>query len=530
MKGQQLLDSTYLMVGTRRQFFFDDLLIEQAQDVTRRYHHPQKVSLEPLIRSDQPWEHVTYFTCNAWNVIRDPDSGLFKAWYEDWIVDDPANAVTWINESDGKFCIDFHARWPSRLCYAQSQDGIHWEKPMFDYVQEQGHRTNIVLGGADSGLVHCAYVLLDTADPDPQRRYKTVFENRRAKGGNDMAGEGSFRLACSRDGIQWDISGDTIRYGRSGDVLGDVITISRDPESGIYWANNRHPRMCSSHVQDRRQPMQPSWIPPLHPNNPVSENRRRVFRSQSHNLRDWTSPSPLVVPDNAWDNIDDAFYGMEQCQIGSDWIGFLNVFHMTDNSMDVQMAYSRNGIDFQRIQPGRPWLTTSGAPAWDRTMVNICSKPIEVGEDLYVYYGGAPNHHDWWQTGITEGLAVPEATDMGLVDYGLGLATMKRDRFVSLSSAEAREGVVVTPAINTTSPHLRINARTRPGGAVRVAVADGQNNIHSGFGKEQCAVFVGDHVEHEMSWSGQVRLPASNFKKLHFYLKDADLFSFQFHD
>ena len=526
MNGSHL-DNTDLMVGTRRQFFFDDLLVEQGQNITRRYYRPEKVSREPLIRSDRPWERVTYFTCNAWNVIRDPADGLFKCWYEDWQVGDPAKAVTYISESDGKLCLDLHGQWPSRLCYAQSNDGLHWEKPELDIVEEDGRKTNIVLGGGSFGPVHCAYVYLDTADPDPARRYKAMFEHRRAKGGNDMAGEGEFRAASSADGIHWRPWDDRIHYGRCGDVLGDVITISRDPESGIYWANNRHPRMCSAHSQDRRQPVEPGWIPPFHPNNRLHENRRRVFRSESHDLCNWSTPQPLVLPDNAWDNIDDSFYGMEQFQVGDDWVGLVNVFHMTDNTLDVQAAHSRNGRNFQRIQPGRPWLARGGKEGWDRGMVNICSKPVVVGDELYVYYGGAPNHHDWWVTGSAEGLDVPEARDMSLVDYGLGLARMKKDRLVSLSSAEAREGVLVTPAMSTAGTRLIINARTRAGGSVRVAAADGQNRVHAGFDRDCCIGFSGDAVEHEVRWNAQDRLPAGPFRKLHFYLRNADLFSFQ---
>ena len=257
------------------------------------------------------------------------------------------------------------------------------------------------------------------------------------------------------------------------------------------------------------------------------ENRRRVFRSESHDLCNWSSPQPLVVPEDYWDNIDDSFYGMEQFQVGSDWVGLLNVFHMTDNTLDVQLTYSRNGRDFQRIQPGRAWLGTDGQQAWDRHMVTICSKPIVVGDDLYVYYGGSPTRHDWWMVGITEGLDVPEAKTMDMVDYGLGLAKMKKDRFVSLSSAEAREGVVVTPPISKSGPRLVINARTRSDGLVRVAVADGQNQVYPGFDKDNCLGFSGDAVEHEIKWKGQSELPAGNFKKLHFYLNKADIFSFR---
>ena len=116
---------------------------------------------------------------------------------------------------------------------------------------------------------------------------------------------------------------------------------------------------------------------------------------------------------------------------------------------------------------------------------------------------------------------------MGMVDYGLGLAVMKKDRFVSLSSAQAREGLLVTPAVHATGNRLVVNARTRPGGRIQVAIADGQNQVCAGFEKEQCIGFVGDAVEHEIRWKDRNTLPSGHFIKLHFYLKDADLFSFQ---
>ena len=61
----QTLDSTWLHIGGRRQFFFDDLMLEQAQDVTRRYYQPERVTDQPLIQSDRPWEHITYFSTNT---------------------------------------------------------------------------------------------------------------------------------------------------------------------------------------------------------------------------------------------------------------------------------------------------------------------------------------------------------------------------------------------------------------------------------------------------------------------------------
>ncbi len=57
-------DATRLYIGERKQFFFDSLVVESVQNVTRKAHRPVKRET-PLIQADRPWEHVTYFTCNA---------------------------------------------------------------------------------------------------------------------------------------------------------------------------------------------------------------------------------------------------------------------------------------------------------------------------------------------------------------------------------------------------------------------------------------------------------------------------------
>jgi hypothetical protein len=49
-------------------------------------------------------------------------------------------------DSDGKITVDLHGKDLSGVCYAQSADGVTWEKPEMDIVQIDGANTNIVLG------------------------------------------------------------------------------------------------------------------------------------------------------------------------------------------------------------------------------------------------------------------------------------------------------------------------------------------------------------------------------------------------
>ena len=47
-------------IGTRRQLFFDNHIIEMVQTMTRRMHLPVKHERNPLIRKDRPWEPDPY--------------------------------------------------------------------------------------------------------------------------------------------------------------------------------------------------------------------------------------------------------------------------------------------------------------------------------------------------------------------------------------------------------------------------------------------------------------------------------------
>ncbi len=528
MISNLVTDSVYLRVGNRRQFFFDDLLLEQTQNLTRRFHSPQPAGDRPVLSKDRPWEHVLYFSCNTWNVIRDPRDGLFKCWYEDWQIDNLGGAIAWVRQSDNKLCLNLHRSWPSRVLYAQSSDGISWKKPELGIVTENGHRTNVVLGGPDPiGPAHCAYVLLDTLEKDDSRRYKVIFENMASQEADDQGG-GTFRSAYSNDGIHWKVHPEPVRYGQCGSVAGDVVTVSIEPESGIYRLNGRHPMMCSNVVQDLRNPTDGGWIAPSYPHRFGQENRRRIYRTESRDMIHWSTPAPLVVPEHDTDNIDDEFYGMEQFQVGDDWLGLLNVLHNTDNTMDVQLAYSRNGRDFKRIRPGQPWLGRGAEGSWNPHMSTVCSKPIVVDDDLYVYHGGANVHHDWWMVGLPEGLGVPESGNLAAVNYALGLAKMKRDRFVSLAAGPARTGILVTRPIFPAGDGLIVNVKCHHGGRLQAAIADGHGKVISGFERENCRTVVTDAVSCQLIWRGQSKLPTGNFLKLHFFMRHAELFSFQF--
>lgn len=514
-----------LHVGNAKQFFFDNVVIESAQNLTRHVHRPERQLAGPVIHRDQPWEHVTYFTVSSWNVIWDPQDEWFKCWYEDWKFLQPPVG----NE---KMHTPLTDRRGSRYLFARSRDGVRWEKPLLGLVREQGLDTNIVLGDPDYGTVHSGYVFLDPTPKRPDERYKMIYNRITPE-------QNRYEIASSANGVRWRAWAQFPVVGSLGPHLGDVLTIAVEPRSGVYLLNTRHPFMSrvAGHAGDPFSPYYPpspdvtggSFMRPVYPGDFSRENRRRIFRASSADFVHWSEMRPLLVPDPQWDNIDEAFYGMTQIPLGDGWIGFLHVLHMTENTMDVELVYSRDGEHFQRVQPGRPWLEGTGrAGDWDSRMVNVYGAPVRRGDELFVYYGGSRNHHDWWIQGKRENLDVPEARDLGEVNYALGLIRLKADRFVSLRALPVREGILVTRPLADVAGRLVINAACGEGGYIKVAVADAEGRVLPGFSAADCEVFQGDATQHTIRWRGQTSISAQEgFVKLQFFMKNADLYDFQ---
>ena len=97
-----------------------------------------------------------------------------------------------------------------------------------------------------------------------------------------------------------------------------------------------------------------------------------------------------------------------------------------------------------------------------------------------------------------------------------------------------REGIVVTRDLVSLGTELVINAKCAPGGYIRVEIADRRDNIVGNCTRENCDVFSGDSVVHTVTWQGKPNIPAGGiseeiyWRKIRFFIKDAELFSFRF--
>ena len=157
-----------IALGHRRELLVDDFLIGEMVGAQRVLHHP--VARELAVTHDTDWEGNTsgYHT-----VFQDGD--LYRMYYRG------SHAAVATKRKDH----------PQFACYAESEDGIHWEKPNLGLFEFNGSKdNNIVWAGVGT---HNFAPFKDT-NPDcpPEARYK-------AFGG----GKGGLVPFQSPDAIHW---------------------------------------------------------------------------------------------------------------------------------------------------------------------------------------------------------------------------------------------------------------------------------------------------------------------------------------
>ncbi|MDP7206054.1 MAG: methylmalonyl-CoA mutase family protein, partial [Pirellulaceae bacterium] len=161
-------------IGSRRELFLDDLLVESTRGkVDYQLHHP--VPREQVIHHDQGWEGTSsgYHT-----VIQDGD--LYRLYHRGFNFDLVNNQIRPTNSEV--------------TCYAESSDGIHWVKPELGLHEHDGSKqNNIIWKGPGS---HNFSPFLD------QRPGCPASERMKAFGG--LKRDGGMLLFKSADGIHWE--------------------------------------------------------------------------------------------------------------------------------------------------------------------------------------------------------------------------------------------------------------------------------------------------------------------------------------
>ena len=182
-----------------------------------------------------------------------------------------------------------------------------------------------------------------------------------------------------------------------------------------------------------------------------------------------------------------------------------------------QLAVSRDGRNFVHVFDGVAAVELGPPGTWDAGWISPVNLPVSVGDELWLYYSGSPvsigPFHDW--------IDLPMES---------GLATLRKDGFVSLQVAEGKDaGWFATIPMEPELPSLKldVNAEGLAGGEGRIIVelTHGEKVVATGTALNQDGVAV------PIRWrEGEaLRLPETGPFRLRFRLSGrARLYSFTF--
>ena len=173
-------------IGGRLELMVDDHLIESMTGEARlQLHRPER--REIVFRTDAPWEG----NASAYqSVFQDGD--LYRMYYRGCHYREPR-----VPSGPAARALEFHAYY---LCYAESEDGIHWRRPELGLYDFKGSKANNIVLHPDTPGNNCSPpetgVFLDN-NPDcpPEERIKII-------GHGDLEGDGLY-IMKSGDGVRF---------------------------------------------------------------------------------------------------------------------------------------------------------------------------------------------------------------------------------------------------------------------------------------------------------------------------------------
>jgi len=473
-----------VQIGDKEQLFLDDYLIKNSTNIIRRMHPAQKYQGNPVIWPTESWENKEAVIYGS--VIRDNDK--FKMWYL-------AGGVS----------------------YAESLDGINWVKPLLDNVLIDGHKTNILFRTRREivnqveipipTFVEVFGVHKDDRDNDPSRRYKmgflSIISNYSGPRAdpfhpNERRGVG---VAGSPDGIHW--------------KLIDPFATEATCDGGTHWmydtVRNKYvlygrTKYTSPEVENAWSGFE--WY--------KKHWGRSVARVESDDFLHWdfTDPAsaPVVMTADRLDVPGTEIYSMLVFPYESVYIGLIQIYVPEASYLDIQLAVSHDSYHFTRVGDRKPFIRLGPIGSWDRYNNSLANNPpIAVGDELRFYYGGRLSRHSPYQ-----------GKDKG-VGAGIGFATIKRSRFISLE-ASFDGGTVTSKPLVFSGSKLFLNANCRFG-TIKVSLLDDKGNEISDWsgnvkGKDDIDIYVPFN-------QGDIGKFAGQKISLRFTLSNAQLFGFR---
>jgi len=484
-------DQQPIDIGSRRELFVDGLLIERlAGGASRRLHQP--VAREVVLEHQDPWEGSGSGYHSLFH-----DGERYRLYYKAWHLD----------VQPGKVHFDRH---PLYCCYAESDDGLVWNKPKLGlYAFDGSKENNIVMTSGTLGPLnvdagHPAVFLDEKPNVSPEARYKAIFRSSKPNG---------LLPFQSADGLHWSPMTDEPMLAGLGAFDSQNLAFW-DPTLGQYRAYWRI----------------------------FTDGRRAIRTASSDDLVHWGPHTDLTYedspPEQLYTNGIKPYWRAPHLLLGfpTRYVELkpspsLEALPELDNRKlrasateryghavtEGLLMASRNGTHFERwneafLPPGGERPGT-----WNYGQQYIAWYPVETPSSLL---GAAP------EISLYASESYWTAPGSALRRY-----TLRLDGFVSVNARFAG-GELVTRPLTFTGSQLRLNFATSAAGSLAVELQQPDGTPAPGFALADCDKLLGNSVDRAVTFGGEfdVSRLAGKPVRLRFVLQDADLYAMKFGD
>ncbi|QDV84183.1 hypothetical protein [Stieleria magnilauensis] len=462
-------------IGSRRELFVDEALIETRDDVDLVMHRPRDEG--QVLAFDKPWEGG--FSAYA-TVIRDGDR--LRLYYRG----------LGVAGQDGNRA--------ETTCYAESTDGIEWTKPNLGLFEVQGTRENNVVLADAAPVTHNFCPMLDTREGVPaEERFKAL-------GGTVKSGLIAW---VSADGTRW-------RKLREQPVIpSDQVAYPHffDSQNLAFWSQAEQQYVCYFRV--------------------FQDKIRRIARAVSDDFVQWSAPVLMgyrhrggeAPIEHLYTNQTHPYFRAPHLYVSIAARFMPGRQVLTDEqaqAIHVNPRYFKDTSD-AILMTSRP-----GSDVYDRTFLSSFVRP-GIGAHNWVSRTNYPALNVV-QTGPTE-MSMYLNQDYAQPTAHLRRYSMRLDGFAS-AQADYHGGELVTKPLAFSGSQLALNFATSAAGGIRVEIQDASGTPIPGFTLAESREQIGNEIQRVVSWkSGPDVSPlAGRPVRLRFVMKDADLYAFQFRD
>ena len=456
--GEPAVEKSPIALGSQRELFVDDFLIATMAGAELKPHKP--APRDVALVCDQPWEGNTsaYYT-----LFRDEDR--FRMYYRGAHFDEKTKK----------------SAHPEFACYAESRDGLTWEKPELGLFEFNGSgQNNIVWTGPGT---HNFTPLID-GNPacGPDARYKALA------GGSTMLNgkkKSCLNALKSADGIHWTLMSEAV-----------ITDGAFDSQNLAFWDAVRGQYRAYWRIFATRPSAEPGRKP---------EGYRAIRTATSKDFIHWEHQADLEYEDSPDEHL---YTNAIQPYVRAPhlFIGFPTRFQPKTQQVEPVFMTSRNGTLFRR---------------WDDALI-----PITAPQDRD---GNRSNYMTWGLLQLPDNdreLSI-YATEAYYTGPGSRVRrfTFRTDGFVSVHANG--EGMLVTKPLTFTGTKLSLNIASR--GRTHVEIQDAGGRALAGLTLDDCSPITGDQIDQVVSWKGSdLASLAGKPVRLRFVLEDADLFSMRF--